>query len=496
MKARRTSLLIVVGVLAALLLTGCVDVEQMDQNWLARAFLDVSDKIDEESFKWIYILILPCMFFAAGALFRGGGPDWVSFIHWFVIMVIFVGSFFRITEVIRVVGQEFWPSGYTLSAVMDRFGWSLPFPKDATLVSPIAFAFTDLIPSLYNAQQWGLLIIHGAMLIIVAFSRNTKPIVVDLAFILSWAITPSILAFETVVWAVAKEAASNATAKALLEGFYVVTGYGTMVIFFWILPTIVGIAAIFLPFGPLEYSWAGKDRETKALLKKLGERLDLRELGALFGSLFVQPQPPLREKPAYTEANPDRPLLTAPDYIEGSFRDLGPDDFGPSSPKPPQPEAPPGSPGNEKVSNRNGGPGNREEDQPEAGSKENDLFEPRQARAGLEEPSGREDLDRLQDDEPTQSTPPDADKEGATSQKGRLEQGLETFGKAAKVAGPLISQARPEVGLPLTAAGEVLDRDEELFPLRKEKGDTGTAKPSSSDESGEEELFPPRKGGQ
>lgn len=488
MKARRTSLLLVAGVLGALLLTGCVDVEQMDQNWLNRAFLDISDRFDTSWFNWIYLLVIPCMIFAAKAFISA---DWISFTHWFLIMVLGIGSFFRITEVIVIFGRKLWPDGYTISIVMGWFGWSLPFPEDATWVSPVAYGFTDLIPSLYNTWQWGLLVIHGAMLVIVALSRNTKPLVVDGAFILTWGISPSILAFFTVAIAGAKEQAESALTKAILEVVYIIGGLGTMAIFFWLIPLAVGLVAIFLPWPrPLEYSWGRKDKEA-GITRRLRDRIDIDALWAALATLLVQVPPPKRAgNTAYSEVALEQVLLPPPsDVVEGTYREKGPDDFGPSSPRSLTPE-PSASPVSERSSRALEG----EVKSPQVDVKD-DLFEPR--KSSLITPAPEEDRSFSTEDEPQESKEePESGNGEFSTRKGRLTQGLETAGKVAKVAGPLITPVKPEVGLALTAAGELLDRNDEEFPTRKGKS-TAPEAPSSRDkpEDEDEELFPPRKGG-
>jgi len=443
---KRMVTLALVVILCLLFLTGCVDIEAMDQRWMDRAHVSLSESIDESDFEWVYLLGIPCVIFALWALLRSGGPDYVSVIHWMVIGILGVGSFFRILDVISLLGEGLWPEGYTISAVMEWMGWQIPFPEDAVWTSPFAYAFTDFIPSFYNIWQWVLLIVHALMLVVVTFSRNIKPIVVDLTFIFAWAITPSILAAGTKVIATAKQAAPLTITKAALEaGVYVFGGSALMLVIFIIVPCAVGVFALLVPWGKYEYSWGDKDRETKALLKKLTDKYDAREIMALISGFFVQAKPPHRDDGNGYEEASDSSSLPSGDFMEDDFRD--PDDFGPPSPVPPKlSDTTPQESAKKAPSPVEGAVGTVD-----VGDEDSDVFEPKKGKVTQEGIS----------DDTLPVTDEEAESDEFSTKKNNLSDTMRTVGKAAKTVAPIVGTIKPEAGLVLGAAGEVLDREDE-----------------------------------
>jgi len=473
--------MVILGIICALLLTGCVDVDSLDQNWFGRAHNDIYGSIDKSWFNWVYLMAIPCMIFAAKALLREEESDWVGALHWFLIMIFGVGSFFRFIDVINIAGQEFWPSGYTISSVMDWMGWEIPFPSDAVWTSPFAYIVTDLFPSVFNIWQWTLLILHGGMIFMVAMSRNTKPIVVDLAFVLSWAITPVAMAIVTFGAASAKGDAAGSVTKALIEVVYVFAGAGVIVAFFLLVPCAVGILAIFVPWGKFEYSWAGKDREKKALLVRA---IDRGGMLGLLGGLLVDVQPPLRGNRGNNQRAvvSDSSQLPPPGAVEGKFRDMGPDDFGPVSPRAPEkPSTPSGT-----ATPEEGFPEVKTAAKSvrEGGDLDQDTFEPRTDKLQLKAGSSRfGEEKKFGDDE-------------FPDKKRSLTKGLGAVGRVAKDVAPLVTAVRPEAGIALNAvgaAGELLDRDD-VFPSSVQKVPSAKVPSLVSEPVAEEEekddMFP------
>lgn len=457
MTKRRVFTLFFLSILCLSFLTACIDKQKLDQRWLDRAHTAVDVGTISPYFTWVLFLAVPLMIFAFVALLRN---DYISFVHWFAIMVVGVGSFLRIVDVIQTFGNILWPDGYTISAVMDWMGWQVPFPDDAVWTSPFAFAFTDLIPSLFSIWQWVLIAVHGAMLIVVSFSRNLKPIAVDFAFIFSWAITPTILAVITRGFAAAKGASSLVVTKAVIETLYVIFGFGAFAVFFVLIPLAVGLAALFLPWGRLNPSWRSgdrKDSETESLVQKLLGRLDRDALAAFLGA-FAGSVPPPEEgtgnnsgEYAYATEYPRLPPGNSSSQGYGSG---GPDNMGPN----------PSGTGSPSSRGSGGGPstaGNGGEKPP------SDVVDTEETSAGHFAPlvnSGRleEPKPVTQGDGDSEQEEPYPEEEGESFPSEKtghpLASGARGLGKAAKSAAPLVTPLNPEAGLALGLTGALLDR--------------------------------------
>jgi hypothetical protein len=467
MNKRRVFAILFVSILCLLFLTSCVDEQMLDQGWLDRANATVNVEAISPYFRWILWLAVPLMIFSFLALLK---DDYVSAIHWLAIMVVGVGSFLRIVDVIQDIGKLLWPDGYTISAVMDWMGWQIPFPKDAVWTSPYAYAFTDLIPSLYSVWQWALIAVHGLMLMVVSFSRNLKPIVVDFAFIFSWAIAPSILALMTRAFAAAKAASSSVVTKAVMEGLYVVSGFGVFAVFFVFVPIVVGLAALFIPWGRLNPSWKRDEKKEKdevSLINRIFSGVDRDAAAAFFGSLVGQVPPP-DEGMGGSTGNVSSYGSQFPMLPPGGSSESPPDRGGSGGPsgRGPRPSSPPS--GRPKDPSPGDGGGNREPGYPFS-----DVVDTKETSRGVFEPlpdSGvTGDANLTESPKPETEDISSGDENESIREKyfpflegqGSVSQGLEDLGKTAKAAAPFVAPLSPEAGLALGLTGSLLDRSED-----------------------------------
>jgi hypothetical protein len=443
MTKRQLLTVAIFSLVCLLLLSGCIDEQALDRRWTERAHASIPVSEIAGYFEWTLILVVPCVAFAGIAVLRG---DYVSATHWFVIMVVGVGSFLRITDVIQAIGELFWPPDYSVTQVMDWMGWGLPFPEDIVWTSPFAYVFTDIVPSLYNVWQWVLIAIHGVMLVTITFSRNIKPIAVDLSFIFSWAITPSFLAVFTRAIAETKTAVPNIVTKAALEVFYVFGGFGIFFVMFLVVPGIVGILALTLNWGKFNPSWGKeKDEDESGLLKKLAERFDRDELFAFLGGMAVDAPPPNREG----DNGESNDVSTYPRLPPGGEKGRGPEDFGPT------PSSPPASP-----SGSSGAPNAKDFGQRESG--QTDIVDTRETEEGVFAP-----INPSVDPKEISDEIVGRDETGEEDEKFPLEKTKKPLGpvkrdigKVAKTTAPYAAAVKPELGMLLGAAGELLDSED------------------------------------
>lgn len=459
MTRRTKAALFTACLLSLLVLTGCADEQQLDARWLARAHANIIVPEVEQYFRWVILLGLPCLVLAGIAWIRS---QYAMAIQWFLLMIFGVGSFLRIADVIQVLGEIAWPEVYTVSAVRSWMGWQLPFPEDVIWTSTFAYIFTDIIPSIYFIWKWLLLAVHAAMILAIVFTRTFRPLLVEGAFIFTWMTSPGILGIITFVTASTKRMSLNTATKAAVEVFYV--GFGSVIPLIWclIIPGIVLMFALVVPMarGTLEPRWGPEkntNRRLRDMVLALGHALnlvDVNELGAFFASFLAEAPPPHRNG----EGGQWREDSEFPRLLPG----YGPDEFGPSAPRLP---SPPGtSPSGETGP---AGPNIIDMDETSKGR-----FTPRQTPIRLGGPTNT-DAPSDQEFEPSQPKSPKK-----TSRK--FAPDSKDIGRAAKTVGPMVTPFRPEVGLALSAAGELLDRGDEEDEGENEFSPTKQRPPSES----------------
>jgi hypothetical protein len=478
MTKRQLLLVTIFSLVCLLLLSGCVDEQSLDRRWTERAHANIPVNEIEGYFDWVLLLVIPCVIFSGIAVLKS---DYVSAAHWFLIMVIGVGSFLRITDVIQAFGELFWPESYTVSQVMDWMGWGLPFPEDIVWTSPFAYVFTDFIPSLYNIWQWVLIALHGAMLITITFSRNIKPIAVDLAYIFSWAVTPSVLAVFTRAVASGKQIATGVVTKSVLEVLYVVGGFGIFVFMFLVVPGIVGIMALTMDWGRYNPSWGRKkDEEYTSAIKKLSKKLDKDELFAFLGGMAVDAPEPHRENDNGDVSD----TLTYPRLPPNGETGRSPKDFGPSPPSGPFGSS--GLPSSGTFDERK--------------TDESDVVDTKETEEGVFAPINTSVEPKERSGEPAEQEELTSEDEKFPLEKAKRPLGpvKRDLGKAAKTTAPYVATVKPELGILLGAAGELLDNDDDdgdkFAPASKGAGmsqgrDSSLFSDQSEDE--EEEHFKP-----
>ncbi len=481
MKIDRMLTLAFVSILGLIFLTGCVDIESIDQRWLARALNDPSDNVDFSSFNWIVAGLLLIFFIFSSYAFLT--KDWVGAIHWLIFMTVGIASVFRITELILAAGEWAWPDDYKMSTVMELMGWQIPFPEDAVWTSPVAYAFTDFIPSVINVWLWGLWIVHLISLVVIAISRNIKPIVVDLAFIGGWLITSPILFSWTQVSANAKAEATSKATKAVIELLLYAGGvWVLMALFMSLIPIAVAVFAIFVSWGKYDLSWKKNKDEASVIaeaVKKLTGKVDADALVAFFAGLGIKAKPPIREE-------------NGGDGTEGA---VGPQAQGTEGDGPEGPTE-----GLEPSLTEDGvETGKPDSSQEEDGAIVGETTGLPADDVGVQTASAPVDLDTPSsedesDDDSSDQVPKEKGGE-VESEESRVKRTASRVGRAAKAAAPVVGAVRPEAAVALGVVGGLLAPDDNASD--DNQGDGGhkkgswkikASKPKSENDEEKEDL--------
>ncbi len=446
------------------LLTSCADEQSLDAKWLERAHANINTSEVEGYFKWVILLAIPCFIFAAISLLT---DDWVGFFSWSIILVFFVGSFLLITDVLQTIIAAFWPDSFSISTIMDWFGWQLPWPKDAVWTSFYAYGFSDLIPSVYNMWQWILLTVHAGTLLAIGFSRNIRPIWADMAFIATWAISPMITAGIAHSAAANKAAASTVLSKSAIEVGYILVTSGVAIALCVLLPLGILVLTFISPItkGKLQSQWGpnwweNKDRSES--IKRMFDKFSFEEAAALIAGLFTElPQPHRNGINGSSTAEFPKQSPPSGDYPHGSDQDLGlssPPSTGPTGPLVSRGER-------DRSSDRNG---------VKTTETSTGQFKPISKR--IKRDDGLSDL----------------------KNKGEFSPRVHDLGRAAKTVAPLAASVKPEAGLIIGAAGEILDRTNQTkeegefaSPVRREKrSDESTTEITNTRPQGGGEFSP------